>query len=333
MALPNLADLKIFVADQLKNDSGNGVYCLDPNPPCESKIRIVRNATQISPADYQELQQFMASPLVETTYTIPWGKRIHRKQCTFGAVYPFAGQEPTSFSASQTWPKAVTDVLQFIKECAKNLAHDPKLYNGVHVNLYEDSIAGVDAHDDKEDAMVIGLPIFSITFLEDKARGPRPFRIYEKPGADVMHEFESAKAERTKQVKELNKRRNAVAKGLGETIKRVKGEPLQDYRYRLRRYLAEDDPPEIKKPPLKFVHEVILNDGDLLVMEGNMQQYYEHEIPKNQTKRGLISTSRLNLTCRAFNPDAIQEAENRAKERPPLLYSPVEEPSSSRDAK
>ena len=69
-----------------------------------------------------------------------------------------------------------------------------------------------------------------------------------------------------------------------------------------RRFLfrARDDSPfpcVSKKTP----HEVMLRDGDLLVMGGLCQQTHKHEVPAVRKTKDPAPTPRINWTIRAFN--------------------------------
>ena len=56
------------------------------------------------------------------------------------------------------------------------------------------------------------------------------------------------------------------------------------------------------------VGSVWLGQGDLLIMCGEMQTYFFHEVPKtNNQKYG--NTQRVNMTVRAFTPEAVAAAE------------------------
>lgn len=52
--------------------------------------------------------------------------------------------------------------------------------------------------------------------------------------------------------------------------------------------------------PVK-VADVILKDGDLLIMQGSMQSWFEHGV-KSTTAKHFQRARRLNLTVRAFQP-------------------------------
>ena len=62
----------------------------------------------------------------------------------------------------------------------------------------------------------------------------------------------------------------------------------------------------------KLLNEVTLHDGDLLVMQGDMQRLYKHGVPKSQAA-ALSASGRLNVTVRAFKK---VEYADKARERP-----------------
>jgi len=56
------------------------------------------------------------------------------------------------------------------------------------------------------------------------------------------------------------------------------------------------------------VGSIWLGQGDLLIMAGDMQTYFFHEVPKTNNKI-YSNTQRINMTVRAFTPDAVAAAE------------------------
>ena len=130
-----------------------------------------------SPSETQSMIDFMRTRVQSTPNPRNPSTLLRRKQCTF--VLPHVqdyefGQFNQHFrSPKDEWPELVKRAFdQVVRICDR-----PECFTAVHANLYEDGGVGVDPHSDKEHSMVKGLPIFSITLLEDPTE-PRPFSIY-----------------------------------------------------------------------------------------------------------------------------------------------------------
>jgi len=54
-----------------------------------------------------------------------------------------------------------------------------------------------------------------------------------------------------------------------------------------------------------IVEDISLKHGDVIIMEGEMQELYTHEIVKVQGKKGKLLESRINITFRQLN-DSVQ---------------------------
>ena len=109
---------------------------------------------------------------------------LRRKQCTFvlpdAQEYDFGQFNEHFRSSKDKWPPLVRRAFDQVR----SLCTKPEFFTAVHVNLYEDGGVGVAPHSDKEDSMVKGLPIFSITLLEDPDH-PRPFSIYQNDAVKI----------------------------------------------------------------------------------------------------------------------------------------------------
>jgi alkylated DNA repair dioxygenase AlkB len=109
-----------------------------------------------------------------------------RTQATFGTTYDFAGQKSRKIGGDDpaTWPEPIRDMVDVSKTALENLLFDGHRL-AAHVNWYPGGKAGVEPHDDKEDAFVPGAPIFSFTLYQsglehDDEHVPRKFQIYAK---------------------------------------------------------------------------------------------------------------------------------------------------------
>ena len=60
-------------------------------------------------------------------------------------------------------------------------------------------------------------------------------------------------------------------------------------------------PPKTPGNKPEKVADVVLGDGDLLIMQGSMQRWFLHGVESTTAKR-FQNARRLNLTVRAFQP-------------------------------
>ena len=65
---------------------------------------------------------------------------------------------------------------------------------------------------------------------------------------------------------------------------------------------------DTKREKVDKVGSIWLGQGDLLIMAGDMQKYFFHEVPKT-THKMYANTQRINLTVRAFTPEAVAAAQ------------------------
>jgi hypothetical protein len=289
MALPNLSQLARGDTDAIvaKDPDGrvvDGVYCLDAlrdqkDEPdnqgplslftCDSALMLLRHAVSadLVYAEYKPMHsrlfEYMRDDALVPPTRNPYNANsvLLRKQITFrerGAVdYSFSGQSVRNTPLEEA-PDLVRRVLDYTKrlvafnrtQYAQWADVNPDTYNAVHCNLYGTPAAGVKAHQDDEEQLIVGAPIFSYTFLASK----------DGSGAVQPREFEIA-TPYMRQVGGKNPR-------LERDFRRVAG--------------------------------VTLGDGDLLVMQGNVQSEWFHRIvPGNN---GLhANTERINMTVRAFH--------------------------------
>lgn len=151
-------------------------YLVNLSP--ESHVEFRPSALLASEEEVAELLCFMRESVAPTPNPRNPKYFLHRKQCTFASQgareYEFGQYNQHFFTPRNEWPAIVRKALQL----AHQFSDQPELYNGVHVNLYEDGSVGLAPHRDNEGSMVRGMPIFSFTVLEDPAT-PREFVIYD----------------------------------------------------------------------------------------------------------------------------------------------------------
>lgn len=105
MSIPNLSSLTINPSSQLKKDTETGIYTLDNHETiklCDrAYIMLIRNALPAGDEDIMQAQQFMNNDINDDTFM---GKRVPRKQCTFGPVqykkYQLVNDEKRTFQGS-----------------------------------------------------------------------------------------------------------------------------------------------------------------------------------------------------------------------------------------
>lgn len=275
MSLPDLSGLSFQPWQQLHSNSEDGVYCLDrveDLSKCTSSIVLIRDGANISEREALELETYMKDDNnVPPTPNQMGPHPILRKQATFGVEYNFSKQKNTMIPGpKENWPSAVQKVLMLCKGLAKQSGDDPEVYNGVHTNWYPSGKSGVDWHSDREDAMIAGLPIYSVTLLLGE-KVPRDFAIGRDPNTAEM-EFQQIEFEKK------------YAKSVQRAIEKGKVPPKK----------------EKFKPSVVEMYRISLGNGDILIMKGAMQQLYKHEVPKVYTKK-YANARRINMTVRAFH--------------------------------
>lgn len=284
MSIPNLTSLDTHPRRKLTPAAVDGVYCLDSLDDiskCDSSVIIIRKALKLTPEQTQKLDAFMSDDAKVPPTPNPRNSNtnLKRKQVTFGASYNFGQKSPSILTPVEEWPEAVQKALEYGKRVAVEKKINPGLYNGVHANLYPDGAVGVAAHSDSEVDLVKGLPILSFTLLSGDMK-PRPFTIYQ-PQTDT---------ERKQQ--------------LGVWKEEVEGAEM----------VGKKGPP--KPPPLLTpIANVVLGHGDLLIMQGMMQDSFKHGIEPAKPQKDFKNARRLNLTVRAFNPEATEQSSKKPKNK------------------
>lgn len=139
---------------------------------------------QASPTETQSMIRFMRERVTASPNPRNPATFLRRKQCTFvlpnAREYEFGQFNQHFRSTKEDWPTLVRRAFDAVSV----VCDTPDYFTAVHANLYEDGGVGVNAHADKEESMVKGLPIFSITLLED-ATNPRPFSVYTNDGTKL----------------------------------------------------------------------------------------------------------------------------------------------------
>lgn len=148
----------------------------------ESFYELRQNQLVCNYSEFDIIRDFMKNKVKATPNPRNPKTFLKRKQCTFvennASEYHFGQYNQTFRQDHSEWPKVIQEALRLAKHHATRFNIDPDLYNGVHVNLYDDGSVGVKPHYDKEVSMLAGAPIFSFTLLSDPTL-PRLFSIYD----------------------------------------------------------------------------------------------------------------------------------------------------------
>jgi alkylated DNA repair dioxygenase AlkB len=137
-----------------------GIHVLADGAVCT----YVRNAITATTAEFEELwnmfPQAEKNPMNRNTL-------LRRLQMTFGFTYEFSGQTSPNMGRVDTdsTPSLIQQAVNDARARARDAGHDTSLYTFVHCNGYPDGNAGLMYHQDNEDSMAKGLPIYSYTFI------------------------------------------------------------------------------------------------------------------------------------------------------------------------
>ena len=275
MSYPPLAALSLRPRNELRPDAPSGLCCLDPAEsvqPCDSSIILVRRAMQASPANVQALDDFMSDPaLVAVT---PNRMRGYEKTPDGTYVKPDA--------STPSWKKT-TDAKTGEPRVWKGAVFRRQATFGPNYNFGQVN-----------------------TIIEDRAVWPTL--------VTQCLEYAQQLAEQKGFARELY---NGVHVNLYESGKAgvghhsdgepamLAGLPIFSFTFlngnRQPRPFSIYHAPQEKGGNVVKVADVILEDGDLLIMQGSMQRWFEHGVVPTTAKR-FENARRLNLTVRAFKP-------------------------------
>ncbi len=277
--LPNLSNLSTRKLPQPPAPSlDEGIHRLDD----KSSFTYVKKAVRVEPQDVATFANFMIEKVAPTPNPMNPSTFIKRRQATFQPTnvmnYAFSGQTMQTVGGGppdwerKTGSTILTIVLKDAQKRAETAGLNKQLYNAVHANYYPDGKAGVALHKDDEDHMVAGMPIFSYTFLVGH-KNARMFVIARDPTLAEQEsqrsDYERKKAERAQQAS-------------------ISGAP------------TKLDKSKFKPDPI-ILYKIPLGDGDLVIMQGEMQKHYTHGLPAENRKE-FANAPRINLTVRAFKP-------------------------------
>tara|TARA_X000000368_G_scaffold316458_1_gene253830 strand:+ start:496 stop:1227 length:732 start_codon:yes stop_codon:yes gene_type:complete len=175
----------------LTKQSPSGKYYLDET----SWVLLQRGTFVATTEEVDKMCTYMNddSQVPPTRNTFNATKLNKRKQCTLvasGSEYDFSNQKNYNIHLDPVnWPGVVKRALDLAKEMAVAEGLDPKMYNGVHCNYYNDGTCGIYPHADDEAQLVPNMPIISVTLLAG-IKVPRVFNIYEntKPAHKVTNQ-------------------------------------------------------------------------------------------------------------------------------------------------
>jgi alkylated DNA repair dioxygenase AlkB len=279
--LPNLSNLSTRKLPQPPPPSlDEGIHRLDDKS--KPSFIYVKSAVRVEPQDVATFANFMIHNVASTPNPMNPSTNILRKQATFQPTtfknYAFSGQtmqtvggDPLDW-ARTTGSTILTTVLEDAQTRAEASGINKQLYNVVHANYYPDGKAGVALHKDDEDHIVAGMPIFSYTFLV----GHKNARTFVIARAPILAEQESQRSDYDR--KKAERAQKASISGAPTKLDKSKFKPVPIILYR-----------------------IPLGDGDLVIMQGEMQKHYTHGLPAENRKE-FANAPRINLTVRAFKP-------------------------------
>jgi len=287
MSYPSLAYLSLHPHPrrELQPKAPSGLYCLDmvgEVEPCDSSIIIIRNALNASPPDVQELDNFMSDEArVATTPNIMGGFEKNRDG---SFVAPNAStpawrihrDRQSGVPSGKLWKSAV----------GRKQATFGAVYNfGQGNTIIQDRT--------QWPQLVTQCLEYAQQLAEQKGIARELYNgvhvnLYSSGNAGVMpHSDEEP----------------ALMEGLPIfSFTALNGDPQP------RPFSIYHKPTYTGARPQK-VADVMLGNGDLLIMQGRMQRMFYHGVEKTSAKR-YAAARRLNLTVRAFKPPEKRKAES-----------------------
>jgi len=275
MSYPSLAALSLRTRNQLRPDAPSGLYCLDTAErlePCDSSIILVRKAIEASQAHVQALDDFMSDPAFVAITPNKLGGYEKNPDGTF--VVPDASTPSWKIARDAKTGEPRAWKLPVLRRQATFGPH----YNFGQVN----------------------------TVVEDRARWPALVR--------QCLEYAQQLAEQKGIARELYNgvHTNLYDSGKANLAPHKDAEPailagLPIFSFTFLNGALEPRPFSIYHPanaqntkPEK-VADIILQNGDLLIMQGSMQRWFLHGVESTAAKR-FERARRLNLTVRALRP-------------------------------
>lgn len=287
MSYPSLAALSLHPHPRkdLLPDAPTGKYCLDmveEVKPCDSSVIIIRNALNASHADVQKLDDFMSDEArVATTPNTQGG---------------FEKNDDGSFVA----PNASTP--------SWRIHRDPNS-GAPSGKLYKTSVG-------RKQATFGAVYNFgqANTIIQDRTQWPQL--------VTQCLEYAQQLAEQKGLARELYNGVHVNLYSSGKTglmahsdkePAMVEGLPIFSFTVLngdlLPRPFSIYHPPASPGAKPQKVADVMLGNGDLLIMQGSMQKWFLHGVEKTSAKR-FAAARRLNLTVRAFKPPEKRKAES-----------------------
>lgn len=285
-SLPSLAQLRQFPRTELREDARSGLYCLDPGwegGPCDSSVLLRRDALAAPPTEVLELRAFMLDERrVPTTPNVLGGLQKRA---------PLSAAELRELPLSEQWrvqldkSGAPTGMLWRLP------VHRKQCTFGADYNFGQRNASISDPNDWPyliHRCLALTKQLCVQLGVDPALYNAAHCNLYPSGAAGVDKHADSE-----------------------EDL--VKGQPIFSWTFLPQQSMARKF--AIYRFNGELLNEVVLRDGDLLVMQGNMQRDYKHGVPKSAAA-AFRSSQRLNVTVRAFKR-AGYAGEARAEEPAP----------------
>jgi alkylated DNA repair dioxygenase AlkB len=270
-SLPNFHELGMHGLCALANnpDAPSGVYCLDD--ACQSSVVLKRGALPSTPEDINALETFMSDDLL----VLP----------TPNTMGGYENPDMPITAATPTW-KLAKDQDGNVHRLWKTRVRRKQATFGAKYDFGQSNTTI--ALDDRSPSLVRDCLTYAKGLAKERGLP------HEQYNGVHVNLYSDGKA--------------GVAKHFDKEADMVQGYPIFSFTY-----LGVTNPQPrsfsiYKNDKLKTkIADVLLHSGDLLIMQGDMQQYFLHGVEAT-TKKQFENARRLNLTVRAFHSAAVDAA-------------------------
>lgn len=284
MSYPSLAALSLLRRKDLHPNAPSGVYCLDTADavdPCDSSVILIRNAIDAARSDVQQLDDFMSDDALVAITPNKLGGFVKNADGSYAQAD--ASTPPWQVERDET-TGAPTGRMYKTRVWRKQATFGPR-YNFGQVNtIIEDQRLWP--------RLVAQCLAYAQQLAEQKGLARQ---LYNGVHANL---YESGKA--------------GVMAHSDQETEMVRGLPIFSFTFlngdRHARPFTIYHLPERRGGKPQKVADVVLGDGDLLIMQGSMQSWFLHGVESTSAKK-FQNARRLNLTVRAFKPAEKRKAD------------------------
>jgi alkylated DNA repair dioxygenase AlkB len=287
--LPNLSLLRKLPREELTRNAHSGLYCLDS--ACNSSVLLQRNALAAPPDEVLALRDFMIDEQRVPTTPNKLGGLQNRA--------PLSDVELDQLPASEQWRVHLTKDGSPSGLLWRLSVHRKQCTFGASYNFGQRNVS----IPEPQNWPLLIHRCLALTKQLCGKLGVDP-ALYNAAHCNWYHSGVAGVEKHTDSEKDL-----------------VEGAPIFSWTFLPPEGMARNF--AIYSFDGKLLNEVTLRDGDLLVMQGDMQRNYKHGVPKSQAA-ALRNSGRLNVTVRAFKEAGYTD---NARERPRN-----DEPASKRPA-